>query len=267
MARRSPREHLRRLDDKVVVVNAGVQHTEVAPPNRVYDTRAAVRDLAAADPATLPREDLAGSGLFAKWKPEIRGVTKRGHNFQANKLNGTWLKNVDVRDSDFSGSLIGWLHMHDVDMSGARLRDVTFHAVTFCDVSMRGADLRGATFFRCGVEGGKTLDLTDSNVTRAQIDALEIEQFAPATEEDDELRGAPKYPREGQIEYRQYHPDDIVDRFGVAADTLKVLMWAGDVEVRDNRTYGLVPSDRYDPRRHHIPQWAVPPLGLTPRPS
>jgi hypothetical protein len=60
------------------------------------------------------------------------------------------------------------------------------------------------------------------------------------------------------IEYPRLSPEEVKQVTGWDDDEFFARVWAGDVEVRDNKTREVVTDGSFNADRHHIPRWGVP---------
>lgn len=144
--------------------------------------------------------------------------------------------------------------IRDTSFDGASCVDTKFTNIRFLgEVNFRGADLTGADFSRASIgamlaENGQVpetvMDFTDSNLTGEQLDRL-VEYNV-----NSDLQSAYR------IIYETISVEDACEQLGVTAEELGVLIWAQDVEVRDNVTHGRVRGS-YNVARHHIPVWGL----------
>jgi hypothetical protein len=200
----------------------------------------------------------------------------RGINLSGGTL---WLGERATGKIDFRNAILddatiapaGGTFIAGIDLSGASARNLRFTGDLFdCDVSMRNTDLTGADFSNVGVLTRRTgytiarkgahasgtpdgridgefydmrtvIDFTGSNVTSEQI--RQLEGNTPAVG---------PFP----VAYQQFTLREAQTSLGVDDDHMRILMWSGDVEVRDNFTKRRVTTE-FDPDCHHVPQWEV----------
>jgi uncharacterized protein YjbI with pentapeptide repeats len=210
--------------------------------------------------------------------PQVRGVHPQA------VLASEFLTSIDYRRADLRGTKFGY-HMAHCDMRGAILddarfashekfgaslgmrgsvRDTSFDGASCVNasfvnirflgtVTFRGANLTGVDFSRVslgamlsedGVVPETSVDFTDSNVTGDQID-----QILRSNKVEIEKDGFP-------LKYRRFTFSEVCDALDVGPDDLAVMVWAGDVEVRDNDTGARV-TGVFRANRHHVPQWGL----------
>jgi hypothetical protein len=256
---RRPRQHLRHVDDHVIMVNRGVNYDDPASSPQHRPSTSSLTELGVMsydDIAQLPAEKLPLGIKLAGPRRPVRHATMPYRNLSDQSTFEILVVDSDFHGSVFNGSKFSHTNFRNVNMAEASLKNVAFWGSRFTNTDMRGADVTGASFQNSAPTRG-ILDVTDSNITREQIAHLNLEFFNPA---QGRMYGEKEYVR-----YRQYTPDDIVSGFDVDHETLKVLMWTSGTELRDNETYAIVSPADFDPSRHHVPQWEIPGLGLTPR--
>lgn len=176
----------------------------------------------------------------------------------------------DMINFDFSGSTLdggkfspdpddAWrttMGLVDVKFRGASLRGLSFEAVSlsgYCD--FREADVADVNFSDVdfAASGANELDVRGANITREQFDDLNAR--VPVTYANGSLE--PVYHDRCRITYDEYGMDEFCAALDLDRDTLKVLLWAGDVEARDNFSKEAVRPEDFDPGKHHFPQWEV----------
>lgn len=161
-----------------------------------------------------------------------------------------------------------------ISFEGASLRDVKMSggARIRYEVNLKNADLTGADFGDLAIEpmyrsstnpafnvelgvlytevngyffnSTKVVDVRGSNISSRQIAALSA-----------------KIPADGSkgpfpVRYDQYTATEAQKVLGVGEDDMMILLWAGDIEVRDNETK-LPVTGTFDKDKHHIPQWEM----------
>jgi hypothetical protein len=133
------------------------------------------------------------------------------------------------------------LTLERVSFVNSSLRHAEFLNCDFYGVDLANCDLTGAHFTDCVVSG--RLRLVGSNVTAEQV--ADLMKF---TEPQDRRH----------IEYSRLTPEEVKQATGWDDDEFFARVWAGDVEVRDNKTREVVTDGSFNADRHHIPRWGVP---------
>lgn len=162
----------------------------------------------------------------------------------ADLTNASFPEYGSVRRSSFDGATmvgmqLGAVIMKKNSFKGARLdrtaaQNANFKGSDFSGASLDGTVLWGANLKKCT---WKDTDMRGAILNNAYEAKPDSNLFRTAL-------------------YERFAFDEAARRLGVDDDTLKVLIWAQDVEVRDNQTCELVHED-FDPTRHHIPIWSL----------
>lgn len=178
----------------------------------------------------------------------LTGVSFDGQNYSGSIFTaGTYarcsFKNTNLKNAKFGGRSKG-TKMEIVNFDFSDLRGAVFKDIWFNNVSFEGADLTGTKFEKVWVSSTGTVLLAGAKLAAETFDELAFSSPLPPID--------PK----ASFRYRRLHAIEAASRLGVDDNEMKVLLWAGDVEVRDNDTLQRVVG-RYDPERHHIPEWAA----------
>jgi hypothetical protein len=165
-------------------------------------------------------------------------------------LTAAW----DVGDVNWSGSNLQgatfsrgnrYILLQSVNFDGADLANARFQDAVMSNISMRGANLAGVSFDNVRQDGSYDVDyfvdVTDSNVTAEQFDALR-----KAVSSGDMIR------------INRYTLDEVAGLTGQGPDAIAVSLWAGDIVPRSYGTDQPVDANEpFDTEKHYIPQWEV----------
>jgi hypothetical protein len=130
--------------------------------------------------------------------------------------------------------------INSVSFEGASLRDAVFDRVAMKSVSLAGVDGTGARFH---VTNMLDVDITDSNIHPNQFTFLPENGFQP------------DHDPVPHLWYREHTLDEVAAAIGLTHEELTVMVWAGDLEVRDHDQQRV--DGRFDAELHHIPQWEI----------
>lgn len=196
---------------------------------------------------------------------ESRGV-KRGVYGRGMQMGGATVAAFTILDSDFTGadfSNATFPEFGKVSRStfdGANLTIATLSMMKMKKNSFRGTNLRGAS---CQYTTFRGSDFTDADFTGSRLEGADLRgcTWTRTNMKNVKLNNAnseitPDSNLFRVARYERFTFDDVAARTGTDHDTLRVLLWANDIEVRDNKTAELVTGD-FDPEQHHIPIWAV----------
>jgi hypothetical protein len=163
---------------------------------------------------------------------DLPGVNLRGAKLDITTLTApSNFSGADLRDANLSGSR--W----DVRLKDACLRGALLVGGDFSDCDMDGADIAGADV----TDAKLPFDLTNVNIYREQFDSLA--GLGPG--------GAGRMYRVKEAAF-----EDVVKKFDGDKDLVSVMLWSGELEVRDRKT-SLVVAESYDPEKHYIPYWVA----------
>jgi hypothetical protein len=206
------------------------------------------------------------------------------------------LEDADVTGADFTGATLTDSSLSGTNFSGAILRRATISNVTAYGAVFDNADLTGAIIANCTMSDASfrrvtahnaalenvvlfRADLSDADFTKAawgevrgqdtNLTGVEFTgvKFRYVNLQDANLNGKQARQIIGDkgfaydtlphvIRYNQLSFDEANEELALDKEEFTVLMWLGEVEVRDNHTGALVTSD-FDPENHHVPAWAV----------
>lgn len=145
-------------------------------------------------------------------------VNLPGVNLQGANLGGTVLAPGSVLDG--------------ADLRDTNLRKCEWGSISLRGVNMSGADVTGAHLPE---------DLTGTNITREQFESL-----APIRNSEEGAR----------YRVKEVSMDELAAAFGGDRDSVAVMVWAGDVEVRERATNEVVASG-FDIDKHYVPHWGL----------
>lgn len=280
MSRRRPRSHQRTLTDGTVVpVNVDVHHP--SGDSVVGEGKATVSNLLGAhetnahepgmhetesgDTVLVDRNNkmvvLWENTWFVK-KGELSDLDLSGLDLSDRSLFHYHWKNVNFSGASLSSS---WLQMASYEncvFDGSNLTETNFNQLNLSSCSLRNTNMVGASFNNGNLNG---VDLSGSDVHSAQMfgaDLRGVNWEGVTNTKHLQLTD----PSAGRLaaplpQYEKYSLSEAAAAMGMDDATIRVLMWVGEIEVRDNDTLGVV-TENFDVEKHHVPAWQIqnPPL-------
>jgi uncharacterized protein YjbI with pentapeptide repeats len=207
-----------------------------------------------------------------------KGVNGRGLVATGGNFTGAAFIESDMSGSDFTHTQLGVREItnskfDDVNFTGTSF-EYSFTGTSFeysFPPAVEGSSLRGANFtdadladtnfapfnptnmFDDGAEWPST-DLSDATWTGAKTANMVVRQVLSG--EALTVHGDASDRTVRQLaEYERFTLDDAADLLNVDRDTLAVLVWGGEVEMRNNYTGDVITSG--DTADGHIPVWAI----------
>lgn len=206
--------------------------------------------------------------LFLRAEHDFRGFDLTEATIEMSEIGGIDFRNATLDSATIVGNVDG--HIPHINISGASAKDLKIEKGSMSGTLVaRNADLTGADFSGVRIyknsghpqialmplgipaphikmnglfyDDSKWFDFTDSNITAEQIKVLES-----------------KFTPEGPfgVEYRGYPLREAQEILGITDDDeMRVLMWSGEIEVRDNITKRK--AENIDHETCHVPQWVI----------
>lgn len=188
------------------------------------------------------------------WAQPIRPVTAlrgiQAADLRRANLGGATLtshvSSCDLRGANLDGISVDPEMRHiffsNTDMTAASCVGALFERINFLGgISFRGANLLGASFKNVSFGGnaGAVVDFRDSNITADQL--------------NDATSSLDPGANNVTVLYPSLTFQEASEKLGINEDELAVLVWAGDIEVRDQQ--GRVVTDGFDTTQHRICIW------------
>ena len=173
-------------------------------------------------------------------------------NLEGAEFSPRRLSNLNATEANLDNSVFEAVYVEDASFRGASLRGARVRRQTLSGrIDFRDADLEGAEFEKVFYgDDGTTVDFRGSNITSEQYDTF----IAGLTKRT--FNGVPA-PDPYRVVIDEYSLDGACETLDMAPDTAKVLIWAGDLEVRDRDSKKRVDPSEFNPELHFIPQWDV----------
>lgn len=196
-------------------------------------------------------------------------------------LKGAYLYNSALSGADLTDAELGYAQITGVtaykttfdrcNLGFASVSNSTMSDASFRDVTLLHTILENVVLFRSDFTGAKIAYSFWAQV-RAQDAVFTDAEFDETTFQMSNLYDATLSAEHGQqilgdkgfaydtldttIRYNKMSFDEANERLQLEPEEFKVLMWLGEIEVRDNHTGGLVNAN-FDAEHHHVPEWAL----------
>lgn len=173
---------------------------------------------------------------------DLRGLTFQVETFNSVDFSGSVLDGASFTHQERKDSDVYPVAFLACSFDGSSLRNVQFGKCHLCNgTSFRGADVEGVDFSKVTAgQPGDRISFSGSNITGEQFDALNSNTLWGST-----------------VVYDEYSPEGVRAATGVDAKELKVMLWVGEIEFRDNITRQIVNDGRFNAEYHHIPSWEL----------
>jgi hypothetical protein len=156
-----------------------------------------------------------------------QGKDLRGANFARVRFTGVDFSRSDLRGANLDEVIVpSWstFRMEDANLQGASLRHVNLVGGSLDGSELTGADVTGAKLPN---------DLRNVRLSPDQFDSL---------------------ANKNSYILAEVSPRDLQARLGVGDDDFAVMMWGGDIDIRDRVTNERV-SGEFNPEEHFLPDW------------
>jgi hypothetical protein len=182
---------------------------------------------------------------------DARGVDLRGMQITANLIVESSFERALLCDAQigFTVPVVNgrpvvfheqYTSISNTTFRGANLRGIKFVNCEFSSVDFEKADLTGGRFEGCDVNG---------------VEGIDLYGVVMGGETFDSLLNNTTFFSNLQFRYRQFGVEEACEALGISQDEFAVLVWAGDLEVRDGdlrRVHGAFNKDI-----HHVPEWVI----------
>jgi hypothetical protein len=175
-------------------------------------------------------------GLFSDWS---------NANMPDSKIFLTEMCDINFAGANLRNAKIGrsYAQMENVSLDGADLEGAVFDNTQMFNVSLRGANVKGTVF---NLSNNSTrvcsMDFRDSNISAEQYDQI--------------VKAGP-WSSKTEILINKYCLDDIAAVTGDDKETLGMMVWVGELELRNKADDSPATDTQYDEELHYVPQWAM----------
>jgi hypothetical protein len=150
-----------------------------------------------------------------------------------------------VSEEQFYGGGKRSVCFSDVTFRGSSLQDVSFENCKFTGtIDLRETNLNGVRFGEVG--GVESIDVRGSNITKKQYEYLCAK-----------LKKLTSSEPTNKVIIDKYSVEDVRKETGLDTETLGVLMWSGEMDIRDRVTDETVSPSSFNPETHYVPQWVM----------
>jgi hypothetical protein len=160
----------------------------------------------------------------------LSNIFANGLLFTACVFDDADMAQATMTNAVLAGASLQRANLTGMNGSGTNFAGSDFRDANFTEVQLPGADLRNCNWV--GVTGTRSLSFVRRNTLTAGA-----------------TRHEPPH-------YEQFSFTEAAESFGVDDDTFRVLLWAGDIEVRDDATSALVDT-AFDAHLQHVPVWQI----------